>query len=76
VNAGPLRPHRPVLSYRVAGSFVLHMTERFGLPAVLQFFQRVNNREESLDTIRARIQAVFGVSLEDVEASWLAMLRH
>ena len=63
------------LSYRVAGSFVLHMTERFGLPAVLAFFRPVNNREESLDAIRARMLSVFGTSLEDVEATWLAMLR-
>jgi hypothetical protein len=63
------------LSYRVAGSFVLHMTERFGLPAVLQFFRGVNNREESLESIRARMLSVFGVSLEDVEATWLATLR-
>jgi hypothetical protein len=63
-----------VLSYRFAGSFVLHMTERFGLPAVIQFF-RTNNRNESLDTIRARVQMVFGTSLEDIEATWLATLR-
>src|SRR5688500_14753893 len=61
------------LSYRVAGSFVLHMTERFGLPAVLQFFRPVNSRDESLDVIRARVLAVFGVSLEDIEATWLTM---
>lgn len=64
-----------VLSYRVAGSFVLHMTERFGLPAVLQFFRGVNNRDESLNTIRTRVQTVFGVSLENLETSWLEMLR-
>ena len=63
-----------VLSYRLAGSFVLHLTERFGLPAVLRIFQ-ASNRDESLAAIRARIQAVFGVSLEDAESSWLAMLR-
>jgi hypothetical protein len=62
------------LSYRMAGSLVLHLTERFGLPAVLRFFE-VNDRDESLDTIRVRVQAVFNVSLEEVEASWLAMLR-
>ena len=63
------------LSYRFAGSFVLHMTERFGLPALLQFFRGTNNRDESLDAIRARIQSVYGVSLENIESSWLAMLR-
>lgn len=63
-----------VLSYRMAGSFVHHLTERFGLPASLRFFQ-TNNRDETLDAIGARFQAVFGVSLEDAESSWLAMLR-
>ena len=63
-----------VLSYRMAGSLVLHLTERFGLPAAIRFFQ-TNNRDETLDAIRARVQTVFGVSLEDVEISWLAMLR-
>ena len=63
-----------VLSYRFAGSFVLHMTERFGVAGVILFF-RTNNRDESLDAIRARLLSVYGVSLEDIEASWLAMLR-
>ena len=63
------------MSYRMAGSFVLHMSERFGLPAVVEFFRRVDNRDESLATIRARMIGVFGVSLEDVETSWLTMLR-
>jgi hypothetical protein len=63
------------LSYRVAGSFVLHITERFGLPAVLQFFRQSTNRDESLDAIRVRMQLVFGTTLEEVEGGWLAMLR-
>jgi hypothetical protein len=62
------------LSYRMAGSFVLHLTERFGLPAMLRFME-INNREESLDTIRTRIRDVFGVTLEEAESSWLTMLR-
>lgn len=63
-----------VLSYRMAGSFVLHLTERFGLPAVLRFLQ-TSNRDETLDAIRARALAVFGASLEEAESGWLAMLR-
>jgi hypothetical protein len=63
-----------VLSYRMAGSFVLYLTERFGLPAVLRFFA-TNNREESIDAIRARFQSVFGVPLDDVASDWLVMLR-
>jgi hypothetical protein len=54
------------LSYHIAGSFVLHLTECF--------FQS-SNRDETLDGIRARIQAVFGVSLDEIENGWLAMLR-
>ena len=63
-----------VMSYRMAGSFVLYMTQRFGLPEVLELFQG-GDRDESLDAIRARIRATLGVSLEDIEASWLTMLR-
>lgn len=63
-----------VVSYRLAGSFVLHLTERFGLPTVLRFF-RTNDRDESLDAIRARVQTVFGVTLDDAEHSWMTMLR-
>lgn len=63
-----------VLSYRMAGSFVLHLTERFGLPDVLRFFQ-TNDRNEGLDAIRTRFRNVFGASLEDAEGSWIAALR-
>lgn len=63
-----------VMSYRMAGSFVLHLIDRFGLPAMLRFFQ-TTNRDESLDAIRARVQLVFGVTLEDAEAAWLTAIR-
>jgi hypothetical protein len=58
----------------MAGSFVLHLSERFGWPSVIRFFA-VNNRDESLDAIRARMVSVFGLSLDEVERDWLAMLR-
>ncbi len=61
------------MSYRMAGSFVLHLTERAGLPAMLTFM-RVNNPEESLNAIRDRLQSVFGASLEELESGWRAML--
>ena len=61
------------MSYRMAGSFMLHLTERFGLPSVLQFL-RGGGQNESLATIQARMRSVFGVSLEDAEVSWLEML--
>lgn len=63
-----------VLSYRMAGSFVLFLEERFGLPQVLTFF-RVSGREDSLATIRTRFQQTFGATLEESEAAWLAILQ-
>jgi hypothetical protein len=63
-----------VLSYRMAGSFVLYLQERFGLPALLAFF-RTSGRDDSLDMIRARFQQAFGATLEEAEAGWLAVLR-
>lgn len=63
-----------VLSYRMAGSFVLYLTERFGLPAVLGFL-RGGARDDTLATTRARLLAVLGVTLEEAEAGWLDILR-
>lgn len=64
-----------VLSYRYAGSFVRFLVERHGLMAVIEFFRQSGGRDESLTAIRARTQNVFGRSLEELEAAWLAMLR-
>lgn len=63
-----------VLSYRVAGSFVLYLTERFGMPA-LQAFMRGATRDDSVSTVRSRMQAAFGLTLEQAEADWVATLR-
>ena len=63
-----------VMSYRIAGSFVLFLQERFGLSQVLSFL-RVSRREDSLGTIGTRFEQIFGVTLEQVEADWLAMLQ-
>ena len=61
------------MSYRMAGSFMLHLTERFGLPKVLEFL-RGDGRNESLATIQSRMRSVFGVSVEEAESGWLQML--
>jgi hypothetical protein len=63
-----------VLSYRFAGSFVLFLQERFGLPQVLSFF-RASGRNDSLAVIRTRFEQAFGATLEAAEAEWLAMLQ-
>lgn len=64
-----------VLSYRYAGSFVRFLIDRHGLPAVLEFTRRGGGRDESIATIRARAESVFGRSLDQLEADWLAFLR-
>jgi hypothetical protein len=64
-----------VLSYRYAGSFVRFLVDRHGLAAVLDFVRRAGGRDESQATIRARADAVFGRSLDQLEADWLAFLR-
>jgi hypothetical protein len=61
------------MSYRMAGSFVLYLTERYGLPSVLAFLKG-EGPMESLAAIQARMRSVFGVSVEEAEAGWLAML--
>ena len=61
------------MSYRMAGSFVLYLTERFGLPSVLAML-RGEGPMESLATIQARMRQVFGLSVEEAESGWLAMI--
>jgi hypothetical protein len=63
-----------VLSYRMAGSLVLYLTERFGLPAVLDFL-RGATRSDPLGTVESRMQGAFGLSVGQAEADWLERLR-
>ena len=62
------------MSYRIAGSFVLFLEERFGLDQVLAFF-RVSRLDDPLATIRSRFQQTLGASLDEAEAEWLTMLQ-
>jgi hypothetical protein len=63
-----------LMSYRVAGSFVLFLQERFGLARVLDFF-RTGGRDDSLAAIQSRFQQAFSTSLDEAEADWLATLQ-
>ena len=65
--------HDSTMSYRMAGSFMLYLTERFGLPKALEFL-RGEGPMESLATIQARMRSVFGVSVEEAESGWLQMV--
>ena len=61
------------MSYAVAGSFVRYVLDRFGLDAVKAFFRR-GAPNDSLATIRTACLETFGVSLEQIEADWIAAL--
>lgn len=63
-----------LVSYRMAGSFVLFLQERFGLARVLAFF-RTGGRDDSLADIQSKFQQAFGRGLDDVEADWLATIQ-
>jgi hypothetical protein len=63
-----------VLSYREAGSFMRFTIDRYGIERVLEFF-RISSRTDSVAVIKERFQSAFGVSMDDVEREWLAMLR-
>jgi hypothetical protein len=64
-----------VLSYRVAGSFVRFLMDRYGTATVLQFFRQAGGRDEALATIRARTERVFARTLDDLESDWIQFLR-
>ena len=63
-----------VLSYRMAGSFVLFLEERFGLSRVLAFFG-TGGRDDSLAAVQSKLQQAFGASLDELEADWLATIQ-
>ena len=63
-----------VLSYREAGSFMRFTIDRYGIERVLEFF-RISSRTDSVTLIKERFQTAFGLSMDDVEREWLAMLR-
>jgi hypothetical protein len=63
-----------VLSYREAGSFMRFLLDTYGTNRVLEFF-RSSGRDDTLSTIKQRFAAAVGVSLDNAEAAWVAMLR-
>jgi hypothetical protein len=60
-------------SYPIAGSFVAFLLGRFGVEALLDQC-RGAARGDSLAVIRVRLVQVYGRSLEQLEAEWLAAL--
>jgi hypothetical protein len=53
---------------------VRYLIDTYGLAAVRDLFGRAGSRDDSLAAVRAAFGAAFGVSLEEAEAGWHAML--
>jgi hypothetical protein len=60
-------------SYRIAGSFVRFLLDRYGLDRVREFF-RISSASDSPNVIRQRLETAFGQTLDVTEAQWLASL--
>jgi hypothetical protein len=60
-------------SYRIAGSFVRFLIDRFGIDRVKEFF-RISAASDRRDIIRQRFETAFGETLDGAEAGWLASL--
>jgi hypothetical protein len=74
VESGAFRTRPDGDSYPTAGSFVRYLIDTHGLGAVRDLFGRAGNRDDSLAAVRAAFAAAFGISLEEAEAGWHAML--
>ena len=61
------------MSYRIAGSFVRFLLDRFGTDRVKEFF-RISGSSDNRTVIGQRFEAAFAQTLEAAEASWLASL--
>lgn len=61
------------VTYPEAGSFVRYLIDTRGLERMKAIFSRVR-AGDSADRVRQHVQAVYGASLADLEAEWLAFL--
>jgi len=62
-----------LVSYSQAGMFVAFLIEKYGLEKMREVMVAVGY-SDSLHTIRIHFQQLFGLSIQDAEAAWLAWL--
>jgi hypothetical protein len=74
VETTAFRAADPDITYPTAGSFVEYLIEQNGMQQVLQLFPGVS-WQDSLAAAGARFQQVFGISLEQAEQAWHAVLQ-
>lgn len=60
-------------SYPAAGSFILYLSDKYGVPQVLQLFPGATYTDPAATT-EARFKQVFGISLTQAEQDWHAFL--
>ena len=61
------------VGYPEAGMFVAFLVQRFGLEKMREIMMALEY-DATLSTIREEFQRVFGFSIQEAEAQWLAML--
>jgi hypothetical protein len=61
------------VTYPEAGSFVRYLIDARGLDAMKSLFSRLV-AGDSADRVRQQVQAVYGVTLDSLEADWLTFL--
>jgi len=61
------------VTYPEAGSFVRYLIDRFGLPSMKQLFAAGTPNDSAIQ-VRDAFQSIFGLSIDDAERDWLAML--
>jgi hypothetical protein len=61
------------IAYEQAGAWVSYLVATYGIDRMKQIVASIPY-EASKDAIRSRFQAVYGVSVEEAEAAWLAWL--
>ena len=62
------------VSYPESGSFMRWLIDRYGLERVRALYARAAGPSESAAGVRASFAAVCGVSLDELEAAWLAFI--
>ena len=61
------------IAYEQAGAWVSYLVETYGIESMKQIVASLPH-EASRDTIRSRFEAVYGLSVAEAEAAWLAWL--
>jgi hypothetical protein len=74
IETAAFRALPDAVSYPHSGSFVGFLIDRYGQARLNGFFRHAAGREESAAVMRDRVQATWGLTIEQLEAAWIAWL--